>query len=1071
MGSHHLGRRVFAALGALLMWSAALAAPQTQTLKLDAGWNLIAFQVTPTNAAPASVFGTLGGAFDRVFAYDAATKGWTSFGAATNAPGLPALAPVGPGRGYWVHMAQAVPAWNVVGEPPALAPAVTLSPGWNMIGIPVGAAALPEPVSLLSVLAASGLDYDTVLRWERSLYGKFTPSDADVDDFTTFDAGRGYWVNVHGGSFNLQPQLLVSTRPDTDVEPVGNYPSYEDVALSDSPTPLGANTQTHIRFLPGEETQTLALANTGGGILLWQLAATNAPWLTLSATNGVTTIENDVITLSLDRTRMSRGRYETTLVLRTSAGDRSWHVIADVGGLGGDWHGLAQIASVNGRKNAIPDIDLHVSFFEDPAAPGLLRGVIDSKNALMWPQDVALAGQVGEAGEINLGGGLVLAPGDVNNAPFQSFNGMAEDIDWNCNGHFDALNPLPFPIHRAVAITGRLVSADPVHGYVIEGDYAETVAGMSRDPIRLAGHFTLQRENPVPFTSRPVTANKESALANESVVLLRIDSTRSIPAGTTSFPLQALTDFELSSLQVEVDITDTPPTDLRLTLRTPSGRSLVLHDKAALTSLRNIVFPATRAPKDDFGPFLATGPTTRGEWRLVVENTGSTPGRLVNFGLRLAGQPVFDVSGEVVRYASADSTDLVPVVSQVFVDGLPFSASTQTDAQGKFQFKRLPGMPLNFSATQVGFEPFDPAVPGLGRSLTVPQFDPSCLSPAGKAALAKFRPLAVTPLPGGAVSGFGTAGGAANPYRLQLQFGGNFQVPGDAGLVALPFIGPAPLPVDLVLATENAYDGSQPVSWEYGDGTPVEVVGSLFRQHTYTNVNKAGYEVVFRIPGIDAFVLRRGVYPMPSPGHTPYAQNFFTVNFTGGGSLPVDALSQITGANDPTAPAALATLLQVQQAFTASFDLDLAPAAAPGTRFDADGFDPAGSVANPANRAGNFRDEDYNYSVAQGSGPGQWLLAADCGYAVPDDIFNPSPKPGQTGDCAGPRFAALCNLGAQIVQDAADEVYPVTVGAPPIAPSDPDPLAAAGANGVAAGRGLRLIAGPLSGFWTQGPSR
>ncbi len=1068
---HRLVRWSSAALGLLLMGAAAIAAPQTQTLRLDAGWNLISFQVTPTNASPTVVFGSLGVAFDRVFSYDSASRSWSSFGAATNAAGLLPLGPVGPGRGYWIHMAQAVPAWNVTGEPPALVPAVSFNPGWNLIGVPVGAAKLSEPVNLLSVLAASGLDYDTVLRWERSLYGKFTPTDTDLDDFTAFDAGRGYWVNVRSGTLNLQPQLLVSARPDTDVEPVGNYPSYEDIKLSTSSIPLDANSQTHIRFLPGEEVQTLALANTGGGILLWQLSATNAPWLQLSATNGVTTIENDVVTLSLDRTRMSRGRYETTLLLRTTAGDRSWRVIADVGGLGGDWHGLARIASVNGHRNPVPDIDLHVSFFEDPSAPGLLRGVIDSQNALMWPQDVALAGQVGESGEVNLGGGLVLGPGDVNNAPFQSFNGSQEDIDWNCNGLFDALNPLPYPIHRAVAITGRLVSADTVRGYVIEGDYAETVEGMSRAPIQLAGHFTLQRESPVPFTSRHVTANRESALGNESVVLLRIDSTRSIPVGTTSFPLQAMTDFQLASLQVEVDITDTPPTDLRLSLRTPSGRTLVLHDKSALSSLQKIVFPTSRAPKDDFGSFLATGPVTRGEWRLIVENTGSTPGRLNNFGLRFAGQPVFDVSGEVVRYASVDSTNLTPVVAQVFVDGLPFSASTQTDAQGKFQFKRLPGMPLNFSATQVGFRPFNPEVPGLGRALTLPQYDPTCLSSAGKTALQKFRPLTVTPVPSAAVSGFASAGGASNPYRLQLDFGGNFQVTGDSGLVALPFIGPAPLPVDLVLATASAYDGTPPVSWEYGDGTPIEIVGSLFRQHTYTNVSRTGYEVVFRIQGVDAFVLRRGIYPMPSPGNTPYALNFFTVNFTGGGSLPVGALSQITGSNNPAAPAALATLLQVQAAYTASFDIDLSPSAGPGKRFDSDGFDPLGTIINPANRSGNFRDEDYNYTVAQGTGPGQWLLAADCGYAVPDDVFNPSPKPGQTGDCAGPRFAALCNIGAQIVPDTADEVYPVTPGAPPIAPSDPDPLSAAGASGVAAGRGLRLIAGPLSAFWNQGASR
>lgn len=1057
-------------MGAVLACVSADAAPQTQSIRLDAGWNLVAFQVVPTNATPQAVFGSLGESFERVFTYDAAAKAWATYGNGTNSAALSPVGNVAPGTGYWIHMRQAVPAWQVTGEPAAVTPPVAFSQGWNMIGVPVGAATLPEPVSLLSVLAASGLDYDTVLRWERGLYGKFTPADNDIDDFTSFDAARGYWVNVRGGAFNLQPRLLVSARPDTDIEPQGNYPSFEDARISESPTPLNANTQTHIRFSPGEDSQMLSFANTGGGILLWELSATNAPWLKLSATSGVTTIENDVVTLSLDRTRMSRGRYQTALRLHTSAGDRTWTVIADVGGLGGDWHGLARITSVNGRKNPVPDVDLHVSFFEDPSAQGLLRGVIDSQNALMWPQDVAVAGHVGESGEVTLGGGLVLPPGDVNNAPFPRFDGATEDIDWNCNGRFDGINPLPFPIHRAVSFTGRLVDADPVRGYVIEGDYSETVQGMSREPIRLNGRFTLRRENTVPFSSRRPVVNRESSTANDSVVLLRTDSTRNIPAGTSSFPLQTATDFLLASLQVEVDVTDASPADLRISLRSPGGRTVVLHDRAAITSLRNVTYPTSRASKDSIDAFLATAPSTRGEWRLIVENSGTAQGRLVLFGLRFAGQPVFDVTGNVVRFRSSDSTELTPVPSQVFVDGLPFSVSANTDTNGVFRFTRLPGIPLNFSASQVGFRPYDLAMPGLGRTLTVPQYDMNCLSPIGRTAMQRFRPLPVSPMPGASVSGFATAGTASNPYRLQLAFGGNFQVRGDAGLVALPYIGPAPLPVDLVLAAAGEYDGT-PVRWTYGDGTPDETVGSLFREHTYTNVNTAGYEAVFRIPAVEAFVLRRGIYPMPSPGHTPYALNFFSVNFTGGGSLPANALSLVTGTNTPASAAARATLLQVQHAYAASFDLDLAPKATAGARFDADGFDPANTVSNPANRAGNFRDEDHNYSVAQGSAAGQWLLAADCGYSVPDDVFNPHPKPGQTGDCAAPRFAALCNIGAQIMPAVLSEVYPVTPGAPPIAPSDPDPLQAAGATGIAAGRGLRLVAGPLSGFWIQGGSR
>src|SRR5205085_2014482 len=123
-----------------------------------------------------------------------------------------------------------------------------------------------------------------------------------------------------------------------------NYPGPEDRQISLSSTPLDSATQTHISFLAGEDSQTLSIANTGGGILLWRLNwkpqdAANVPWLTFSSKQGVTTIESDVITLGVDRRNLSQGTYHGTLVLETSAGNREFNVVANIGPLQGEWRG------------------------------------------------------------------------------------------------------------------------------------------------------------------------------------------------------------------------------------------------------------------------------------------------------------------------------------------------------------------------------------------------------------------------------------------------------------------------------------------------------------------------------------------------------------------------------------------------------------------------------------------------------------------------------------------------------------------------------------------------------------
>jgi subtilisin-like proprotein convertase family protein len=672
----------------------------TQSIPLASGWNLLVLQIQPTNPNPASVFDSLGVNFAAAWTFDNATRQWSRFARpgtmeATN-NSIFSMAELQIGRGYWVYM-NAPATWNLTGQIPAVSPPVLMTNGWNLVGIPTGRVPLPESVSMLSVLTAAGFDYDTILKWESGLYRKFTPADTDVDDFTLFDPNRGYWVRVKsGGTFSLQPRLLSSVRADVDVEPQGNYPSFEDLQISPSPVPLNPSNQTHIVFLSGEDTQQIAIANTGGGMLAWDIQwqpsdATNINWLQFSSVSGITTIENDVVQIFLDRTQLPKGTYTGTLVLRTSAGNRSFQVVANVGDLRGEWRGVAKISNVNGRHNEVADIDLHVDFFGDPTTPGLIRGLLDSRNSLLWPLDVPLVGHSGSLSEnrITLGGAFILPPGDLNNPPYATFATGAdlEDVDWNCNGTLDDINPYPFPLYRSVLLQGKLVSSSASEGLLVSGDYVETVYGMLRTPIRLEGTFTLRRENPKPFSNRRPVANVEDSNGVQPVVYKSFapGSPLNIPVGLTTNSLSFITDLALQNISVDVDFGDAPASGVKFTLESPSGQQVILHNQANLGTLRSMSFPSLRNPVQSFDALINSGSPTRGNWKLIIQNSSGIGGKLYFWSLTLQGQPVFTVSGRVV-----DATTGAGIPGQVSLDGLPITAATVAGADGSFTFLVCP---------------------------------------------------------------------------------------------------------------------------------------------------------------------------------------------------------------------------------------------------------------------------------------------------------------------------------------------------------------------------------------------
>jgi len=1059
-------------IAALLVGTTGLLRGATQTFSLAAQWNLITFQVVPDNPDPAAVFSTLPG-FQAAWTYDASLALWQRHikpaGSATQqtndatANFLVALPPIEPGRAYWVFTSQAVPSWQVSGTPPQgpLFPNLDLQPGWNLIGIPVGAAAVTnsEPVSLLAILTAAGFDYDALLTWESQTFRRmFRPTPVGPGDppnpldglppdlpFPSFDLqkdlGRGYWVRVLDPAV-LRPRLVTTVRPDIDAEPLNNFPSKEDVNVSGSGLVKSVQNQDVIRFFPGEDVQVLGVANlgdgtnSGGGILIWEAVwtpttdlATPEPWIRLFASpdqreprdlsgsllsshtnlTGVTTLENDTVYLRLDRKNLGRGIHEGTLLLRTSIGDKSYRVIAEIPGLEGDFKGYAVIQSVNGRRNPVPDIDLNVSFYEDNKVPGLLRGLIDSSQALLWPVDVPLVGYrvADEGNQFMLGGSFVLPPGDQNGEPFDRWvegdPTAGTDVDWLNDGTLDVRNPFPFPIQRTVSFEGSLVAANPSDGYVLEGKYSEIVYGMSREPLQLAGVFRLERQGVRPLSSRR-SVTRDTGV--EPVVEKRNATPLVIPAGTTrESSVSILTEMELRSLQASVTFNGPLPHSsllIKLVAPAPTTVELTLYDgrtpAGAIDSklLEQVTFPLDRPAQGDFSQFLREVPKTQTDpalarlWKLSIQNTGAQNVTLANWLLRLEGQPVADVVG-VVKSGGAPLAGV-----RVALDGVPFSLySAVSDAEGRYTLTRVPLLPLNFSGSRPGYLPADPALPGLSPAFTRPFVGQPGLSfsPIEDRLISRFNTLAGAPSALAGVPGF-SSGTTNAPFELNMRP----ESPGPPRIAAGPLVAFVGTVVEF-----DAANAAATAFWDFGDQS---FASTALATHAYQAPGV--YRVNLFSPDDsptphDTVIM----IVLPSPGHAParpsdlrgeptglhpqtgaaaYFAHVFQPFSTHGGVLPAHKVGTdpTTGADrylsdiTPRSSfvpgetnafgAAYVSATPLQLAYAATMDIDLAPRVSPADTtktFLSDGFAPLSSpgfddVINVNNQG--FKREDFNYS-------------------------------------------------------------------------------------------------------------
>ena len=153
-------------------------APITQTINLVTGWNLISFNVLPTNTTIASVFSGTGATI---------IKNESGFYKASQATQLNSLTNIELGKGYLVNV-PAAKTLTVQGTTTNPTLVTTLKQGWNLIGVPATA-----NQSIATKLTAKPVT--TVKNFD----GFYVPA-GSTNSITNFVPGKAYYIQMTGAS-------------------------------------------------------------------------------------------------------------------------------------------------------------------------------------------------------------------------------------------------------------------------------------------------------------------------------------------------------------------------------------------------------------------------------------------------------------------------------------------------------------------------------------------------------------------------------------------------------------------------------------------------------------------------------------------------------------------------------------------------------------------------------------------------------------------------------------------------------------------------------------------------------
>ena len=170
---------------------------------LEAGWNLVSFNLHPLSSAPQDVLSSIDGSYDLVYAWDASglhsgSGNWMKYDPAMGT--INSLETLDPTMGFWIHMTTA-DTLTVAGifQTNTTVNLVDEVGGWNLVSFPsAGSVSMPTALEGNGVSAS---DYSMVYTYHAAdvadhwkLYDTDAPGFAN--DLVNLDPGFGYWVYV-----------------------------------------------------------------------------------------------------------------------------------------------------------------------------------------------------------------------------------------------------------------------------------------------------------------------------------------------------------------------------------------------------------------------------------------------------------------------------------------------------------------------------------------------------------------------------------------------------------------------------------------------------------------------------------------------------------------------------------------------------------------------------------------------------------------------------------------------------------------------------------------------------------
>jgi hypothetical protein len=200
VGNYTIGLRVadddgsFATAGATVSVQ-----PASYNVSLVAGWNLVSFNLIPTDTAVASVLSSVAGKYDLVYAWNSAVSSNNWLKADDNPLSPDTLTHLDHRMGFWIHMTEAATLVAQGSLPDTTNIQLnTEGGGWNLVGYPaLNTTILPDALSAHGVGANFTLVYaffasNIADPWK--VFDRTAP--AWSNDLTGMSPRWGYWVKT-----------------------------------------------------------------------------------------------------------------------------------------------------------------------------------------------------------------------------------------------------------------------------------------------------------------------------------------------------------------------------------------------------------------------------------------------------------------------------------------------------------------------------------------------------------------------------------------------------------------------------------------------------------------------------------------------------------------------------------------------------------------------------------------------------------------------------------------------------------------------------------------------------------